>query len=71
MAVKLGVVGERKFTGAAEDEGSEVLVPICSHTGRGRLADRIFGNGILPEDCPDQHTELPGWLTHSRFSITP
>jgi len=27
---------------------------MCSQTGRGRLPNRIFGNGILPEDCPDQ-----------------
>ena len=27
---------------------------MCSQTGRGRLENRIFGNGILPEDCLDQ-----------------
>ena len=25
-----------------------------SLTERGRLEKRIFGNGVLPEDCPDQ-----------------
>jgi len=27
---------------------------MCCQTGRGRLENRIFGNGIFPEDCPDQ-----------------
>ena len=27
---------------------------MCSQTGRGRLEKRIFGSGVLPEDCPDQ-----------------
>jgi hypothetical protein len=27
---------------------------MCSQTGRGRLENRIFGNSIRPEDCPDQ-----------------
>ncbi len=27
---------------------------MCCQTGRGRLENRIFGNGVLPEDCPDQ-----------------
>src|ERR1035437_7731402 len=33
---------------------------MCCQTGRGRLENRIFGNGILPEDCPDQI--LPGFI---------
>ena len=27
---------------------------MCSQTGRGRLENRIFGNRVLPEDCPNQ-----------------
>ena len=27
---------------------------MCSQTGRGKLEKRIFGNGVVPEDCPDQ-----------------
>jgi len=27
---------------------------MCYQTGRGRLENRIFGNGVFPEDGPDQ-----------------
>jgi hypothetical protein len=27
---------------------------MCSQIGRGRLENRIFGNGVFPEDGPDQ-----------------
>ena len=27
---------------------------MCSQTDRGRLEKRIFGNGVLPKDGPDQ-----------------
>ena len=33
---------------------SSTRARMCSQTGRGRLEKRIFGNGVLPEDCPDQ-----------------
>ena len=33
---------------------SSTRARMCSQTGRGRSENRIFGNGILPEDCPDQ-----------------
>src|SRR5947209_1601279 len=31
---------------------------MCSHTGRGRLEKRIFGNSVLPKHRPDEI--LPG-----------
>src|SRR5688572_14602913 len=37
---------------------SSTRLRMCSHTGRGRLANRIFGNCIPSEDGPDQL--LPG-----------
>src|ERR1039457_1343668 len=33
---------------------SSTRARMCSQTGRGRLENRIFGNGVLPEDGPDQ-----------------
>src|ERR1039458_2172405 len=33
---------------------SSTRARMCSQTGRGRLENRIFGNGVLPEDSPDQ-----------------
>src|ERR1019366_3792552 len=33
---------------------SSTWARMCSQTGCGRLENRIFGNGVVPEDCPDQ-----------------
>jgi len=39
---------------SSEIRRSSTRARMCSQTGRGRLENRIFGNGVRPEDGPDQ-----------------
>jgi hypothetical protein len=38
----------------SEIRRSSTRARMCSQTGRGRLENRIFGNRVCPENCPDQ-----------------
>ena len=46
---------------------SSTRARMCSQTGRGRLENRIFGKGVLPEDRPDQ--VFPGFAFAIRIGL--